>query len=70
MWQKIETDYWSIFLKELILEHYKETNSNLSKKIIENFDTELENFVQVCPKEMLNKIKNPLSLKTKIKEVS
>ena len=47
-----------------------ETNSNLSKKIIENYDKEILNFVQVCPKEMINKLKNPISLKTFIKEVS
>ena len=29
-----------------------------SKKIIQNFDEEINNFVQVCPKEMLNKLEN------------
>jgi len=28
------------------------------------------NFVQVCPKEMINKLKNPISLKPIIQEVS
>ena len=37
-------------------------DSDLSKKIIENFDEELNNFVQVCPKEMLDKLSNPISL--------
>ena len=41
-----------------------------SKKIIDNFDEELNNFVQVCPKEMLDKLSNPISLKSNIKEVS
>ena len=58
------------YLKKLVHEHYMETNSNLSKKIIENYDKEILNFVQVCPKEMINKLKNPISLKTFIKEVS
>ena len=40
------------------------------KKIIENFDKEISNFVQVCPKEMIDKLKNPISLKPIIKEVS
>ncbi len=70
VWQDIETKYWTNHLKKLISEHFKETNSNLSKKIIENFDNEIYNFVQVCPKEMLNKLKNPISLKPFIKEVS
>ena len=51
-------------------EHFKETESQLSKKIIENFDDEVNNFVQVCPKEMLDKLKNPITSKKDIKKVS
>ena len=57
-------------LKNLISEHFKETESQLSKKMIENFDDEVNNFVQVCPKEMLDKLKNPITLKKDIKKVS
>ena len=63
IWQKIETDYWKSFLKNLITEHQHETESLLSKKIIDNFDQEIENFIQVCPKEMLDKLENPISNK-------
>ena len=54
----------------LIVEHFNETKSNLSQKIIENFDAETSNFIQVCPKEMLDKLSNPISLKPIIKDVS
>ena len=70
IWQIPETKYWINYLKELVKEHYLETNSNLSKKIIENFDQEISNFIQICPKEMLDKLENPISLKPIIKEVS
>ena len=70
IWQNIETEYWVNFLKKLVLEHYEETRSSLSKKIITNFEEEIKNFVQVCPKEMIDKLKNPITFKTKIKEVS
>ena len=70
VWQNIETDYWKEYLKELILEHSKETKSNLSKKIIDNFDEEVKNFIQVCPKEMLNKLEYPITFKSKIQKVS
>ena len=70
IWQTPETDHWINLLKKLIEEHFIETNSNLSKKIIENFDKEIFNFIQVCPKEMIDKLKNPISLKPIIKEVS
>ena len=70
IWQDIETEYWINFLKKLLLEHSKETGSRFSKNIIDNFDEEIKNFVQVCPKEMINKLKNPIAFKSKIKEVS
>ena len=70
VWQKVETDYWKNFLKELILEHSKETSSKLSKKIIDSFDEEFKSFIQVCPIEMIDKLENPITLKSKIKEVS
>ena len=70
VWQSVETDYWKNLLIELIKEHSKETGSQISKKIIENFSEEIKNFVQVCPKEMLNKLKNPISITPKIKQVS
>ena len=63
IWQKIQTQYWIKYLKALIEEHYSETNSTLSKKIINNFDKEIYNFIQVCPKEMLDKLENPISTK-------
>ena len=69
VWQNVETDYWTSHLKELILEHSKETGSLISKNIFENFEVEIKNFVQVCPKEMINKLNNPITLKSKIKEV-
>jgi glutamate synthase (NADPH/NADH) large chain len=70
VWQNVETDYWKKFLKYLIEEHFNETGSGLSKRIIKNFDEEISNFVQVCPKEMIDKLKNPISLNSNIKEVS
>ena len=71
IWQNVETEYWTSFLKKLILEHSEETDSTVSKKMIINFEEEIKNFIQVCPKEMINKLENPITLKLKkIKEVS
>ena len=50
-------------------EHIKETGSKFSKNIIENYDEELINFTQVCPKEMLDKLENPITFKS-VKKVS
>ena len=70
VWQNVETNYWREYLKNLVSEHFNETESQLSRKIIENFEDEINNFVQVCPKEMLDKLKNPITLKKDIKKVS
>ena len=61
VWQTPETKYWINHLKSLVQEHSIETNSLISKKIIENFENEINNFLQVCPKEMLDKLQNPIS---------
>jgi len=66
IWQTPETSYWKNYLKNLINEHFKETQSKIASKILENYNNEVKNFKQVCPKEMLNKLSNPLSLKTKV----
>ena len=70
IWQKIETDYWKLFLKEKLNEFLKETNSVIAKHILNNFESELKNFKQICPIEMLDKLDNPISLKSTIKKVS
>ena len=49
----------------LIKEHFKETQSKIAKNIIEDFNNEIKRFVQVCPKEMLDKLSNPISIKKK-----
>ena len=70
VWQNVETTYWKNFLKNLVFEHSNETGSLISKDLISNFENEIKKFVQVCPKEMLDKLENPISMKTKVKEVS
>ena len=68
IWQLIETDYWKEFLKENLNEFFKQTNSKVAEKILNNFSTELKNFKQVCPIEMLDKLDNPISLKLSTKK--
>ncbi len=63
LWQKPETEYWQNQLKMYLKEFISETNSVIGKKIVDNFDEEVLKFKQVCPKEMLDKLDNPISLK-------
>ena len=70
VWQTPETKFWIEHLRKLIKEHAIETNSTISKKIVENFENEINNFVQVCPKEMLDKLENPISNKKLVGQAS
>ncbi len=68
IWQSVETDYWKKFLKESIKDFENKTFSSKANKILKNFESELKNFKQVCPVEMLDKLENPISLKPHIKK--
>jgi len=70
VWQTPETKFWIEHLRKLIQEHAIDTNSTISKKIVENFENEINNFVQVCPKEMLDKLENPISNKKLVGQAS
>ena len=54
----------------MIKNHLVETNSSVAKEILENFENELKNFYQVCPKEMLDKLENPITKKISTSKAS
>ena len=66
IWQIPETKYWIDYLKKLLQEYNSETNSIVSRKILNDFSNEIKNFKQICPIEMLDKLENPISLKKNI----
>jgi len=68
IWQSVETDYWKKFLKKNLQDFFKRTSSKKAEKILENFDSELSKFKQVCPIEMLDKLDNPISLRPHVKK--
>ena len=67
IWQKIETKYWTEYLKNMIVQHYEETNSSLAKRILNDFELEKNNFKQICPIEMLDKLEQPITTKSSVK---
>ena len=66
IWQRLETEYWKNLLKNLVQKHFEETKSKIAEKIIIDYKNEINNFYQVCPKEMLDKLDNPITIKDKI----
>ena len=63
IWQRVETQYWSDFLRSTIERHVEETASEYAKKILYDWDLSKKDFYQICPKEMLDKLEHPISLK-------
>ncbi len=62
IWQSVETDYWKKFLRDNIEKFYSKTDSQIAGKILNNYQTEIKKFKQICPIEMLDKLKNPITL--------
>ena len=60
-------NYWKTKLKNILSEFYKETNSEIAKNILNNYDKELNSFKQICPEEMLDKLESPFSNKDNTK---
>ncbi|MGP3696559.1 glutamate synthase large subunit [Rhodobacter sp. NSM] len=53
--------HWEAQLKGLIERHVKETGSRHASRILNDWESERANFLQVCPKEMLVHLPFPLS---------
>jgi glutamate synthase (NADPH/NADH) large chain len=54
--------HWEDQLKGLIERHLEETGSRKASDILQHWETEKANFLQVCPKEMLVHLPHPLSV--------
>ncbi|GGE11883.1 glutamate synthase (NADPH) large subunit [Gemmobacter megaterium] len=53
--------HWDAQLKGLVERHAAETGSAKAARILQNWETERSNFLQVCPREMLVHLPYPLS---------
>ena len=58
---RVQVDHWKKELRSLVEKHAVETESRRAQEILRNWDIEVNNFIQICPKEMLNKISHPIS---------
>ncbi len=53
--------HWEQQLKDLIERHARETDSRRASDILQNWETERQNFLQICPREMLPHLKHPIA---------
>ncbi|MDQ2094294.1 glutamate synthase large subunit [Rhodalgimonas zhirmunskyi] len=58
----VTVDHWEHELKGLIERHAAETGSAKAADILQHWDLEKSNFLQICPKEMLKHLPAPLSV--------
>jgi len=58
---RVEAAYWEEELLNLVREHAAQTGSARATGLLRNWEEELPNFWQICPKEMVNRLPRPLS---------
>jgi len=59
--QRLESQYWESHLRRLIEEHAEETQSRFARRLLNDWMLERGKFWQIAPKEMLDKLAQPLS---------
>ena len=61
IYQPVQSAHWETVLKNLVAEHHQETRSAFAGEMLINWDRELGNFIQICPKEMIGRLEHALS---------
>ena len=52
--------HWEEECRALIEQHAEETHSVKAARILDNWESERSNFLQICPKEMISRLPHPL----------
>ncbi|WP_299970062.1 glutamate synthase large subunit [uncultured Roseobacter sp.] len=56
----VTVDHWRAELKALVEQHLHETGSRRAADLLQHWEAEEQHFLQVCPREMLDKLVAPL----------
>ena len=59
--QRLASPYWEGVLRSLIAEHARETDSAFAESLLRDWDRVRGQFWQVCPKEMISRLPQPLA---------
>ena len=60
VYQRVESKHWEEVLRSLLAEHMTETSSLRAENILSGWEWELPKFWQICPKEMIGRLEQPL----------
>ena len=58
----VTEEHWLKELEMMVERHAEETGSRRAQEILQYWDIEKGNFLQVCPREMLDKLEHPLGI--------
>ncbi|EAR52866.1 glutamate synthase, large subunit [Oceanicola granulosus HTCC2516] len=58
----VTEEYWHGQLHELVQRHLAETGSRRAADLLQHWEEERGNFLQVCPREMLDKLPHPIGI--------
>ncbi len=61
IWQRIQSSHWESRCRSLIAEHFRETRSRFTERLLADWALEVDKFWQICPKEMVQRLAHPLS---------
>ena len=61
VYQRIQSTHWENVLRDALAEHLAETDSVRAENILSGWEWELPKFWQVCPKEMVSRLEQPLA---------
>ena len=70
VYHRMQSPYWSQVLRDLVTEHWRETQSRFAERLLVDWDRELRRFWQVVPKEMMDKLQHPVLVQADDEEQS
>jgi len=66
--QRLASPYWEGVLRALVAEHARETESAFAASLLRDWDRVRDLFWQVCPKEMVSRLVQPLTAEQPVNE--
>lgn len=66
--QRLASPYWEGVLRSLVAEHARETDSAFAESLLRDWDRVRDLFWQVCPKEMISRLPQPLAAEEAVHE--
>ncbi|HWA00473.1 MAG TPA: glutamate synthase large subunit [Caulobacterales bacterium] len=61
IWRRIGAAFWDDLLRDMLAEHVERTGSVLAQEMLKEWEIARAKFWQICPKEMLTRLAQPLS---------